>query len=301
MINSVVVTNYLGESLTMVLESPEESGLSIERIDGLDPCKAVINLTDVVAIDGAIFNSARVGNRNIVFSFALLEKPTIEDTRHMLYKYFPIKKLLTIAIATDSRTMWTTGYVESNAINIFSKKETAVISVVCPNAYFTSDKVNVGLFSGIVSTFKFPFSNNSLTNKLIVFGNIVNATEKSIIYEGDAETGIKIYLHAIGPVVNPSISKSDTRELMTIDTALLADLTGFGIIDGDDIVINTNRGEKSVKLKRAGVWRNILNTVGRDTDWFQLASGDNVFYCSADSGINNLQIQMEYQILYEGV
>ncbi len=131
MIKAITVTNYLGDSIRMDLARPEESGFVIRAITGLGPGQANINTVDVSTNDGGFFNSARLPIRNIVLTLGFLPKPSIEDVRQKSYKYFPIKKKLTLLIETDNRTAEIEGYVESNDPNIFSKEETTDISKVC--------------------------------------------------------------------------------------------------------------------------------------------------------------------------
>ena len=88
---------------------------------------------------------------------------------------------------------------------------------------------------------------------------------------------------------------------MTIDTVKLEKLTGRGLIAGDDIIINTLKGEKSITLVRSGVSYNILNCLDKNTDWFTLVKGDNIFAFTADSGVTNLQFRIENKVIYEGV
>ena len=88
---------------------------------------------------------------------------------------------------------------------------------------------------------------------------------------------------------------------MRIDTDKLAKFTGSGIIAGDDIIICTVKGKKSITLQRAGKTTNILNCLVKNANWFQLAKGDNLFAYTADSGASNLQFKIENRIIYEGV
>ena len=81
MIHSITVTNYLGDSLTLTLSRPEESGFIVMSVTGLGPAKANINTTEISTNDGALYNSARVTSRNIVLSLRFLFDPTIEDVR----------------------------------------------------------------------------------------------------------------------------------------------------------------------------------------------------------------------------
>lgn len=304
MIKTVRVTNYLGESLTLELKNPWDIGIAITKIKGLGPVKADINSTEISSGDGARFNSARIGTRNIVFTFRLLEAPTVEDSRQKTYKYFPIKTNVTLLFETDNRLCQITGYVESNKPNIFSEEEDTQISIICPNPYFISmenDGMNSVVFFGSEPTFEFPFSNESLTDPLIIFGNIKLRQEEIVPYDGDSQVGFTIKMHALGEVRQITIYNTKTRETMKIDTDILNEITGSGIVAGDEITISTIKGDKHITLLRNGEEINILNALGKDVDWFQLAKGDNRFAYICEYGAENLEFSINYQTLYEGV
>jgi len=307
MIKSITVTNYLGDSIKLELGRPEKSGFLIGSVSGLGPGKANINTTEVSTNDGSLFNSARLNQRNIVFEFIFVETingESIEDVRQKSYKYFPLKKKLDLLIETDNRIAKTTGYVESNEPNIFSSREGTQISIICPDPNFYSagpDGNNTTFFYGIEPVFEFPFSNESLTDPLITFGNIHFKTENVITYKGDMEIGVTIHIHAIGEVENITIYNTGTREIMRIDTVKLEALTGSGIVAGDDIIIKTQKGDKSITLIREGQYINILNCLGREPDWFTLTKGDNIFAFTAESGTTNLRFWIENKVIYEGV
>lgn len=307
MIYSIVVTNYLGDRIKLELGKPDVSGFLIKSITGLGPAKANVNTTEVSTNDGSLFNSARLSQRNIVLDMVFINTvygESIEDLRQKSYKYFPLKKSVELTIETDNRYVKTTGYVESNEPNIFSSQEGTQISIICPDPYFYSageDGNNVTNFYSIDSMFEFPFSNESLDEPLLVFGEIQIKTEGVITYHGDSEIGVMIYIHAIGPATNINIYNTETREVMRINTEKISSLTGKGIVASDDIVINTAKGEKSITLIREGVSYNILNCLDKNTDWFTLVKGDNIFAFTADSGVTNLQFRVENKVIYEGV
>lgn len=301
MIKSVTVTNYLDESLTLELTRPEKSGIIIKEITGLGPPKANINVTEVTTSDGALFNSARANSRNIVMTLAFLTNPTIEDVRHLTYKYFPLKKKLKLTVDTDKRHCVIYGYVESNEPNIFTKQETAQISIVCPDPFFYSEEIHTTIFYGVLPMFEFPFSNESLTEKLIIFGELQNNIEQTILYEGDSEIGVVIHINFLGMVTDITIANSRTREVMKIITSRIASYTGQALGLGDEIIISTVKGDKYIHLIRDGQEINILNCLDKDADWFQLAKGDNIFAYDADEGISNIQFRIENKIMYEGI
>jgi hypothetical protein len=307
MIYSFAITNYLGDRVKLELGKPEVSGFLIKSVTGLGPVKANVNTTEVVTNDGSMFNSARLSQRNIVFQLAFVDTvygETIEDIRQKSYKYFPAKKSVEIVIETDNRYVKIKGYVESNEPDIFSSQEGTQISIICPDPYFYSageDGNNVTDFYTIDPMFEFPFSNESLTDPLLIFGEIQIKTEGVITYHGDSEIGVVIYIHAIGPATNINIYNTETREVMMINTAKLEKLTGKGLVASDDIVINTTKGEKSITLIREGASYNILNCLDKNTDWFTLSKGDNIFAFTAETGVTNLQFRIENQVIYEGV
>lgn len=302
MINSIIITNYLGERITLDLENPESSGFIVREIRGLGPGKATINTTEVSTNDGSIYNSARLNTRNIVFDLVFVGTD-IESVRQLSYKFFPIKKPVNLHFVTDNRICVTTGYIESNEPDIFSENESTSISIICPDPFFysASSNINTTTFYGEEPLFEFPFENNSLTQKLIEFGSINTVTNANILYEGDAEVGVTITIHAVGEAKNIAIYNTGTREQMKIDTEKIKTITGSGIVAGDDIIICTVRGKKSIQLLRGGVYTNILNALDKNSDWFQLAKGDNVFAYTAEEGVTNLQFRVQNDVIYEGV
>lgn len=285
----------------MELGFPERSGFLIQKIEGLGPSKATINSTESATADGSFYNSARVTSRNIVFSIKLMANPSVETSRQKTYKYFPIKKRVKLTFETDNRTCEIYGYVESNEPDIFSDNEATQISIICPDPYFYSLKIGNTVFSGVEPVFEFPFGNESVTENLLITSEIILNQEQTINYNGDSEIGVVIYIHAMGEAGDITIVNSGTREVMKINASRLLTLTGSSLKFGDDIIISTIKGQKTIHLIRDGQTINILNCLDKNNDWFQLAKGDNVFAFAAESGGSNLQFRIENRIIYEGI
>ena len=304
MLKNVTITNYLNESVTYSFDGPtldDKSGLLITEIEGLGPVKADINMTELATADGGIFNSARLTERNIVFHALYTYADTIEEARLMTYKFFPIKKYVTVRVETDNRIAEAVGYVESNEPDIFSDESSCQISVICESPFFLSPNKDETLFAGVDARFKFPFSNNSLTEKLILLGEVIYKKTNTVYYSGDSEIGCYFEIHAIGDVENVTIYNLRTRERMKLDTNKLETLTGSKLKAGDTITICTIKGHKSITLLRDGVESNVLNILGKNIDWFQLSKGDNVFGFVAEYGEENIQFKITSQVAYEGV
>ena len=73
------------------------------------------------------------------------------------------------------------------------------------------------------------------------------------------------------------------------------------LAEGDDLVISTIAGQKSVRRLRSGIYTNVLNLLDRSSNWFKIVRGDNAFAYQAEEGLNNLRFDVSHTILYEGV
>lgn len=305
MIQSLTVTNYLGESLTIPMKNSESTGFILHDMTGLGPPTASVNTSKVATKDGSKYNSARAEERNIVLPMYFTPIPTIEDARHRSYKYFPLKKPVILAFKTDNRECQIVGYVETNEPDICSDREGCQVSIICPNPYFSSIYDTVTSFSGVEAAFEFPFSNEDAldtTNPRIEFGKIVVKAENIVRYGGDAESGVQIRIAASATVKNITIYNVDTRGTMHIYHDKLVALTGSGIVKGDEIIITTDKGSRSVTLLRNGKSTNILNAIDpRNDEWFSLTKGDNIFAYTADEGSDYLMFVVDHTTLYEGI
>lgn len=303
MIQSVTVENPKGEKLKMVLTKPELCGLIVENIEGLGPSHANINTYELATTDGGIFSGARQESRQIILTLRMmaLEHLSIEQSRLLTYHYFPIKKKVRLIIETDVRTVECEGYVESNEPVVFSDQESTVVTLNCPDPFFYHGHYSEKIFSGVEPIFEFPFENNSLTENLIEFGELRLDTRATINYPGDVDTGMLITIHFIGTATNITLYNTDTREKMGINTQKIADLTSGAVGAGDDILINTKRGERYARLLRNGVYTNVISAIDKDADWMQLSVGDNTFAFTAETGDTNVVMTLTYRAAYGGV
>lgn len=304
MIKSVSVVNDKDEMLTLELENPWQHGIAVQDITGIGPNKATINMTELATNDGGVYNSARLSARNIVLDLLLLGKNgDAEEARHLTYQYFPIKKKVKLLFETDQREVSIDGYVESNEPSIFNEKENTQISIVCENPYFYAENKTYVL-NTVDPQFEFPFSNESLTQPTITLGEIIFDVGGYMIYDGDVETGAVIHLHANGPAKDFWIKSVTSGITMTLDTSKIATVTGSitnDIMTFDDIYISTIKGNRYVRLLRGGKWYNILSTLPKMSDWITIKMGANVFEFGAASGSSDCVVEIQSNILYQGV
>lgn len=280
---SLKVENDRGNILTLT----NNKNYTVYKIDGLTPPQANISSSANVTTDGSSINSVRMGERNIVIYVAI--NGNIELNRINLYRYFPVKKKVKLYFSNGSRDVFIEGVVELIECDLFSERQIAQISIICPKPYFKGIEELISNFSDISSLFEFPFS---IPKSGIEFSAITTNIRKTIVNTGDVESGVVIKLFATGTVVNPVIYDVLKRTHFKLNITMQ---------QSDTIVINTNVGEKSITLIRAGVSTNVIGYMERNSDWFTMTAGDNVFTYDCESGNNNLQIIFTTSVLYGGV
>jgi hypothetical protein len=300
MIRSVTVTNHLGEELEMILAEPEKSGLAITNIIGLGEPDADINITEMAGTDFGSFNSSRICARNPVITIKYYGDDT-EASRLKCNKYFSTKHYIKLRFITDHRDCYLSAYVEKNEPDIFSPQSGCQISLKCADKFFYSEEIVSTDFSGIQPMFHFPFSDSNAGE--IQFGDIRVSKEKSINYKGEEENGVIIKLHALGIIKDFVLYNVDTSERLGINDDALISLTGYGIIENDEIIIDTRVGHKTATLIRNGVSTNIINTLNKNPrpNWFKLSAGDNLFTYTASQGEYDVVLNIEHNILYKGI
>lgn len=311
MIHKIVATNQKNESVEMVLNRPDKSGLNIKNITGISPIGAEILMTPFASVDGAVYSGSRVPSRNIVMTIGMYNEEltrnrvaSIEDARHKSYQFFQIKDRVRLTFYTDNRTLYIDGYVESNEVDIFSEDETAVISIICTDPWFYSIGSNARTVSGIKHLFEFPFSSEDggADEERIIFGDISVDTRTEIFYEGDIRNGFTATISFFGMNFHDVyILNTDTREQFHIYTDQIKNLTGDPLALGDEIVISTASSKKSVFLLRNGIYTNVIAIVDKNSDWLQLTKGMNTFALSSDYGVENITISMSFNNAYAGV
>lgn len=259
-------------------------------IQGLNPPKAQINTTTIVGLDGAVFNSSKLETRNIVLTVKI--NGDVEQNRLNLYRYFRTKEWCKFFYSNESRDVYIEGYVESVECGLFSNNEQAQISIICPYPYFKSLEQIVDDISNTLATFVFPFSIN--VNEPIAFSTFELTRTTNVYNDSSSETGVEIDIDILA-----SCNDIEIKNIVTGEEFLLY----YNFQPNDRVVINTNKGQKSVKLIRNGVTTNLFSALQKGSVFFQLASGDNFFGYLIDLGDNNnnVYITFRHYNTYRGV
>lgn len=281
---NLIVETQNGERLDFSQVSDKYDILSI---DGLTSPDTNINTSSLYYADGCLVNSMRAEKRNIVINMNI--KPPIELNRLKLYKFFACKAKITLYWTNDSRDVYIKGIIEKFETNLFDKVQQPQISIICPQPYFISTTEDVIGFTDSESLFEFPFS---IPDMGIIMGEGKGRISQ-LVDVGEANTGIIVKITAVeGAVTNPSITNRTTGDTFTINYTMSAN---------QQIVINSNAGEKSIYLYTESSKKNFLSKRKYGTKWITCVPGNNDFYYTAESGSANMQVEFIINKKYQGV
>lgn len=287
MIQSVWVMNSNGQRLDINLrESGDALGLYLYNIEGMGTPSAAVNGVGGPSFDGVVVNSVKVDPRQLVITLATPKQGMEEEiVKKMVYNHFPFTEYVRFGITTDAHDVYIDAIVESVESNPFAKVENYVIGLYCPRPYWrdaTRRDYSITSSSGI-PMFQFPFSNNSLIQPLLIFGEITTLPSAIIPYYDGMTTGVEITLNLLGYASDIMITNTNRSQTMGLWLDGIETQVG-SVRAGDRIIINTNNGEKSVTFHRDGIAYNIINAILIGQNWIKLHPGINTVAVTAGQG-----------------
>lgn len=249
----------------------EETDLiQIRNIDGIDPVKAAVNTSSFGSVDGSAYTGSNVGNRNIVIT--LHPNPdwttwSFESLRRLVYSYFMPKQLTRLVFTSDDiPPVEIYGYVESCEVNPFSKDVEILVSIICPDPYFTA-----------------------VTPTLITGDTTNGSNPVEIAYNGSIEAGINVEV-LMGS--NPA----PTYIAVQIGDAVISYFRAVASVDATKyFLMNSVPGAKYVRnvAWNTGVITNLLSKVQTGSQWPTLKPGLNDFSVITDTP-GHQQWQLRY-------
>ena len=278
--------NKNGDIITI---TQNESDYQVLSIDGLNPPSAKINTILTTSVDGAKFNSSKLETRNIVIRIKI--NGDIEANRLNLYNYCRTKEWAKFYYQNASRNVYIECYVEQIECDLFTRNEIMQISLLCPSSYFKDLYSIYDDISKIQALFEFPFS---IDSDGIEFSSYNFNLTTNIINTSESETGVIITTDFIDTVELIEIKNTTNGEYFKID---------YTFLTGDKLIIDTNKGQKSVVLIRNAVIINMFPYIIYGSTFFQLQTGNNLFTYLINDEIYDNKVNMffEHRNIYRGV
>lgn len=168
------------------------------------------------------------------------------------------------------------------AKNKFAKFQ---FSLNAPYPYWQkSNKISKALF-GVQKLFKFPWN----VSRSYRFGQMMQTQFMNIHNGGQLPVPFRVTFSASDVVENPKITNIQTGDFMLINKAMEA---------GETIVVDITHDLTYVTSSTDG---NIRGALDLDSTLFRLNDGDNVLKPEAESGLENLEVHIEFAPEISGV
>jgi len=252
-------------------------------VSGLHAVEYENQTEDNYGLPGTTIKSSRQRERTIEMQFSILSDYT--NNRNKLYSLLPCGKTGTMYFYDEKGSVKVIDYVvESIDIPAIGKKRDSSIVLMCPYPYFRDLSPTFYNMADWVGGMEFDID----CSDEMEFETRVSEQLKTVSNFSGVETPIKVTFTANGEVVNPSIQNVNTGETMSIDDTLAV---------GDVITIDTQKGVKQKIIKNGSPANNLWHF---GSSWLQLPIGDSTLKYNADSGIDNLGVEIEVTTLYRG-
>lgn len=273
----------LGKARPYLLEKVESLGIGANistmsgAFDGVNVTG--INIKEkVVAIQGSI-----VG----------IDKGHMQKERANLSAFLnPNKGDFEFIYKTDGHTKKLIGKIQRlDFKESVSRMQKFQIQILAPFPYWINENENKKEVALWTKDAYFPLV--ATKEKPIVFGHRVSNLICDIYNAGDVEVGMRIQLKALATVVNPGVLNIYTQEFIKIMQTLEK---------GDVLEITTYTNNKRIEIHKAdGTTKNVFNWMTLDSEFLQLAVGDNTFRYDAESGIDNIEMTIYHNPASLGV
>ena len=263
----------------------------VASITGLNPPKAQINTTNLVGMDGAMYNSSFMGTRNIVITLML--RGDQEAARKELMEYFRSKGLCSFYFQNGNVNAYINGYVESIEYNIFQRTEEMQISIICPDPYFHGLTQHVIPMTGTTPLFSFEFAIDE--DDPVELSTYDSDPVTTIVNDSQADSGLTFVAKFVSSASSISFENLDTSESVTLAYRFLADDILLYSTLGDDVIFTLERG--------ASISNMFPSTYLGDVDIMTIHPGENNFGYTID-GTNNsskADLVLIYRSCYQGV
>lgn len=281
----IMYVNSDGESITIRQAKP----YFIEKLDGTGSIRNTVNTFKAPEQDGAFYVSSTLDMRNITIEGTIVAATSEKafELRKNLLRFFSPKKTGTLIY----RDRQISCVVEEVVLSVSVRERIPkfFLSLLCPSPFFeTLDEIRQELASWdplLEFVLEIPEAGMEFglrqPSQIITVDNI-----------GDVPCGCEIIFKASGPVTNPELLHLDTGEFVRILTTMS---------NGDEYHIYTHFAGKRVISIIDGTESNAFYLLDTNSNFFQLAPGNNNLRYDASDNLDLLDVSVYYRPQFLGV
>lgn len=257
----------------------------VSNVDGMTVADVDVASNTVYSMDGDRITNMQTQPREIVLDLTIKPDVNVQEAREHILRYLKPKQSATLLMRYDlsgaEQSKAITGRVSRVEMPRFSDNVVAQITLYCAQPYWEDAEFIVKYISDILNLHRFQIT----WSQPLPMGVYDMTRTREFVNDGDAAVGMVITITAQGDVVNPVLYDNMTGEFIGIDDTLTV---------GDEVVINTIRGQKSITKNGA----NVLNKLRQGSTWLQLDVGSNIFLIDADSGASEMYFTLIFKQAY---
>ena len=254
-------------------------------VDGLTVADVDVASNTVYSMDGDRITNMQTQPREIVLDLMIRPDVNVQEAREHILRYLKPKQPATLLMRYDlsgaEQSKAISGRISRIKMPRFTDNVVAQITLYCPRPYWEDAEFIVKYISDILNLHRFQIT----WSEPLPMGVYDMTRTRQFINDGDAAVGMIITITAHGNIKNPAIFNNLTGEYIGIDDTLTV---------GDEVVINTIRGQKSIT--KNGV--NVLSKLRAGSTWLQLDVGSNVFLIDADAGASEMYFTLIFKQAY---
>lgn len=285
---SITCTNKSGISCTF-----GEGGFSpflLAAADGLYSKLMNVNTSSTTGVDGSVYHSSSLKQRNIVLSLKDIGNyAENRDFLNMLFEEKTFGELLFRDEGKERKIDYIVEKVTSDGDNAY---RTHQVSLICPDPYFYDLYDHIFMMAAFVPAFSFAHAFAAVKEE---FGYRQKEKIKVINNELSVDgTGMTIRITCNGSVKNPSITRVEDHAHISIGTAAKS----LSLVAGDVVTVTTDSGNKKVMLTHDGVTSSINQYLSEDSSFLQLRRGSNSLGYDADEGVDSMVLTISYRNRY---
>lgn len=265
------VLNYIGAN-GEVIDLINNPYFHLTDLDGMTETASDIAASTNSNVDGDKINNMRTRPRSVTLDLTIRHDANVEDAKRYILRAIKPKQQGRLYLHQNQRDLELSGVVESISMPRFNNRKGIIMQVTmhCSAPYWQDVENVVMEISRVIDMHYFPSDVGGLAFPVggVIMGEYDLNMTRTYTNDGDDECGMVITIVAIGRVLNPTIYKSD-GSYIGVNTEMNV---------GDEVIINTNRGEK--KITKNGT--NILSEIKPGSKFLQLDTGDNELTIDSD-------------------
>lgn len=283
----LIYTNERGGSI----EFSSDQQLYITSIDGLSQNQISLSESNVANQIGSSVTGNKIEAKDISISGIFKYDP--EKRKRILAVILPgVKATLRYMDDIEDLDVYIEGYPsETPTIDWDRLWDNFDFTFHAPFPYWKQSGGSYLDFVSYEALFKFPYTFSS-TEQWKISEKIVNQLN-TIVNEGSVSIGFIVHFKAKDTVVGPELLKVTTQEVIKLSSLTME--------VGDELIVSTMTNDCYCRLVREGEEQNVFYNMDFESTFFQLDIGENYIRFDADSGVENLEVSIDYAITYAGV